>query len=149
MACSFVMCGFYYTSTKNIKLGFIPTQKSCNLFRPLYNLNQPAHIAAVFLGVNLNKHTPSPWFASNAYGNGSAIWIAPTEGAKMVLQGANCLRSDSVKYEEISIEQLQANAKLIVAAPDLYDALQSIVDNKTLPPELLIPARAALEKAAT
>ena len=41
------------------------------------------------------------------------------------------------------------NAKLIAAAPDLYDALQSIVDNKTLPPELLIPARAALEKAAT
>ncbi len=65
----------------------------------------------------------------------------------MVLQGTNCLRSDSVKYDEISIKQLQANAKLIAAAPDLYDALQSIVDNKTLPPELLIPARAALDKA--
>jgi hypothetical protein len=74
----------------------------------------------------MNKHTPSPWFASNAYGNGSAIWIAPTEGAKMVLQGANCLRSDSVKYEEISIEQLQANAKLIAAAPDLLAALEAM-----------------------
>jgi hypothetical protein len=41
----------------------------------------------------------------------------------------------------------EADARLIAAAPDLYDALQSIVDNKTLPPELLIPARAALDKA--
>jgi hypothetical protein len=39
------------------------------------------------------------------------------------------------------------NAKMLSAARDLYDALQSIVDNKTLPPKLLIPARAALDKA--
>ena len=44
----------------------------------------------------------------------------------MVLQGANCLRSYSVKYEEISIEQLQANAKLIAAAPDLLAALEAM-----------------------
>lgn len=39
------------------------------------------------------------------------------------------------------------NAQMLSAARDLYDALQSIVDNKTLPPKLLIPARAALDKA--
>ncbi|MDE3021942.1 MAG: hypothetical protein KGI54_08790 [Pseudomonadota bacterium] len=47
----------------------------------------------------MSKHTPGPWYSSLAYGSGTAIWIAPEDGQKMVLQGAQCLRSDSVKYE--------------------------------------------------
>lgn len=65
------------------------------------------------------KHTPGPWAASNAFGGGTAIWIAPQDGPNMVLQGADCLRSDSIKYEQISVDQLAANATLIAAAPDL------------------------------
>lgn len=61
------------------------------------------------------EHTPGPLAMSNAYGGGSAIWIAPNDGAKMVLQGAQCLRSDTVKYEEIGVDQLQANARRLVA----------------------------------
>jgi hypothetical protein len=73
------------------------------------------------------KSTSTPWYVSNAYGNGSAIWIAPKEGPKMVLQGASCLRSDSVKYDEINIEQLQNNARLMAAAPELLAALEELV----------------------
>jgi hypothetical protein len=51
------MCEFYYTLKKNNKLGFVPTRKSCCLFRCLYNINQPAHIAAVFLGVSKMTNT--------------------------------------------------------------------------------------------
>jgi len=39
------------------------------------------------------------------------------------------------------------NAQMFAAAHDLYNALESIVDNKTLPAVLLIPARVALDKA--
>jgi hypothetical protein len=39
------------------------------------------------------------------------------------------------------------NAQMLAAAHDLYNALESIVDNKTLPAVLLIPARVALDKA--
>lgn len=39
------------------------------------------------------------------------------------------------------------NAQMLAAARDLYEALLLIVDNKTLPAALLIPARAALDKA--
>lgn len=73
------------------------------------------------------KHTPEPWFVSSAYGDGSALWISPEIGPKMVLQGANCLRSDSVKYEQISVDQLQANATLIVAAPELLDIVRDLL----------------------
>jgi hypothetical protein len=77
------------------------------------------------------KHSPGPWFASSAYGDGSALWIAPQEGPAMVLQGAKCLRSDSVTHEQISIDQLQTNAALIAAAPELLAALKYIIDPAT------------------
>lgn len=76
-------------------------------------------------GSEPTKHTPGPWTASLAYGGGTAIWIAPQDGVKMVLQGAQCLRSDTIKYEQISVDQLDANATLIAASPDLLDALKA------------------------
>jgi len=72
------------------------------------------------------KHTPGPWNASYAYGGGTAIWIAPETGPAMVLQGAQCLRSDSVKHEQISVDQLSENAALMAASPDLLAALRRI-----------------------
>jgi hypothetical protein len=76
----------------------------------------------------MSGHTPGPWFASSAYGNHSAIWIGPEQGVQMVLQGANCLRSDSVLHEQIGVDQLVANAFLIAAAPDLLAALLTLRD---------------------
>ena len=69
------------------------------------------------------SHTPGHLTASNAYGGGSAFWIAPNDGAAMVLQGAQCLRADTVKYEEISVDQLQANARRLVACWNSFDGV--------------------------
>jgi hypothetical protein len=113
------MCGFYCTSTKNIKLGFVPTKKTCNLFRPLYNLNQPAHIAAVFLGVKLNKPTPSPWI-HKSFANCDAVV------ANGVIIATVGLTADDELSDDFDITKQQANAKLIAAAPDLLAALEAM-----------------------
>jgi len=71
------------------------------------------------------EHTEGDLTVSNAYGDGSAIWITADSGAKMVLQGAQCLRSDTIKYEQISIDQLQANARRLAAKGITTESLEA------------------------
>ena len=99
------------------------------------------------------KHTPGPWHASHAYGDGTAIWIAPEIGPKMVLQGAQCIRSDSVKLEFIGVRQLSVNAWLAAAAPELLDAITAMVacfesrSDSATDDAVLETARAAIAKS--
>lgn len=103
----------------------------------------------------MSKHTPGPWAISNAYGGGTAIWISSKSGAPMVLQGAQCLRSDTAKYEQISVDQLQANARLIAATPELLGALQVMLRDYAAVHDIgdvemqpaIYQARAAIAKA--
>lgn len=86
------------------------------------------------------KHTPAPW-VHKSFSNCDAV---VANGVVVATVGITA--NDEIP-DDFDMTKQQADAKLIAAAPDLYDALQLIVDNKTLPPELLIPARAALDKA--
>lgn len=69
------------------------------------------------------NHTPGTLSASLAYGGGSAIWISPEAGAKMILQGAQCLRAETVKPEPMDAEQLAANARRMVACWNACDGI--------------------------
>jgi hypothetical protein len=70
----------------------------------------------------------------------------------MVLQGANCLRSDSVSHEQIGVDQLVANAALIAAAPELLAALNAMLTHMGMDEDewnkpTFDQARAAIAKA--
>jgi len=65
----------------------------------------------------------------------------------MVLQGAQCLRSDSVQYEQIKVDQLQANASLMAAAPELLEALRHVLVMNEISESEYPEAWAAIAKA--
>jgi hypothetical protein len=61
-----------------------------------------------------NTHTPGPWTISGTH---HSIGIAPDDG-----------KSDGLASVFGCGPQAEANAALIAAAPDMFDALQAIVD---------------------
>ena len=67
------------------------------------------------------KWTKGPWGTENKQGHGTGVAaIAPVAWCGIsTLVGAN-------KHQSISSEQAYANAQLIAAAPDLYEALEAI-----------------------
>ena len=90
----------------------------------------------------MNKHTPGPWEpdirlaqAMVTDSNGNAI--------------ADIARHEfSATEQSYSDECIAANARLISAAPDMFDALQAIVDAFGDQDSILIDqAKAALAKA--
>lgn len=68
------------------------------------------------------KHTPGPWIFDGDY-----IWSEPAKcyvadpQTEDMLIGQACAKQDIYK-------QIQANARLIAAAPDLLDALQVLLN---------------------
>lgn len=93
-----------------------------------------------------SKHTPGPWIF-----DGDLVWAASIDGYV-----ANTRTEDMTSGENIAkrdaLEQIEANARLIAAAPDLLDALKSIVmsaeiGNAAILGPLLVSARAAIAKA--
>ena len=77
------------------------------------------------------KHTPGPWEASNGniWTEGEQVFVAMTNGVPI---------GDSLK-----------NAELIAAAPEMYEALKTILDNfgYTFPDEYREMAEKTLKKA--
>jgi hypothetical protein len=66
------------------------------------------------------NHTPTPWYASFAYGNGSALHVGG-----MILQGPQCL----TKIEPpMDADTLQANAAHIVRCVNAYDELVAALE---------------------
>lgn len=89
------------------------------------------------------SHTPGPW---KAHWNG--LWKITTKAGWLVAHLSPPKRAHGV-FEPANVE---ANARLIAAAPDLLAALQAIVSNQDMadgeePRRLIAEARAAIVKA--
>ncbi len=85
------------------------------------------------------SHTPGPWEIER-YSDGLIQIVGNTRAV-----------SDHEEHVTTVVEAVtrgdEANAKLIVAAPDLLDALVALVECKQTTPELWEAARAAIAKA--
>lgn len=92
---------------------------------------------------NETKFTPGPWFTKRE--GWSTVYVEARIDGGMIQEVAACGPTDAGQ------DQQQANARLIAAAPDLYEALESLVDEVTNHGEadgaILDSARAALTKA--
>ncbi len=86
--------------------------------------------------------TPGPWFVETEQtADGSNLLVIDKENWRTV---ADC---DGGTMGQHSVEQAEANARLIAAAPELYEALGALVDNDYVRHEDMERARAALAKA--
>ena len=90
----------------------------------------------------MSKHTPGPWAVNRLITSGNQSLgfhiTAPRDGSVSPV----CVGEDT-GYGEID-----ANARLIAAAPDLLEALKVIVENGGIGPESMFhDARAAIAKA--
>jgi hypothetical protein len=101
------------------------------------------------------KSTPGPWLIAgvtdridDGYGDGRFVYALDAESATNRFSA--CVQNDNHKASD---EELRANARLIAAAPDLLEALKSLVgqwENGTLSWEDDMPAaKAAIAKATT
>lgn len=87
------------------------------------------------------KHTPAPWVTEQPERKGY-VWVSSSDGSRANL--ATVWRADG---------NAMANARLMAAAPDLLEALQSLVDMDVsyqrgpMVEEAVNKARAAIEKA--
>ena len=105
--------------------------------------------------MNATSFTPGPWHVSNGKDVLAALGAPNADGVRTesndAWQVADCEHFMSYvggyEYELSSAEQ-RANARLIAAAPDLYEALAYAVDNHDFDSaEFDRMARAALAKA--
>lgn len=86
------------------------------------------------------KHTPGPW--RYVRGNGS-----PTTGQHMI---AGAKPGYLAEVRDCGSGNVEANARLIAAAPELLEALQLVVDtaeNGGWPSAVLVITKAAIAKA--
>ncbi len=90
----------------------------------------------------MSKHTPGPWFAKRE--GFSTVYVEARIGGGWVQEVAACGPTEAGQ------EQQEANARLIAAAPELLEALQSVL-NSCLDSQGLADAykqaRAAIAKA--
>jgi hypothetical protein len=93
----------------------------------------------------MSKHTLGPWEASEGYP--SDIWHVdmPSRGYSVVVSRAE-------EDWDMAVEEVQANARLIAAAPDLLDALETLLpylEQRSQPGErwAALCAREAIAKA--
>lgn len=103
----------------------------------------------------MSNYTPGPWEIKKQWGD--EWWFGGRNGAEIIIQskvaGWNVVAVTGAKMDEIGIDD--ANARLMAAAPELLEALQSIVrslsdqDDEGLieHAEPMINARAAIAKA--
>ena len=101
------------------------------------------------------KWTPGPWRYSFEDGDD---WGTVRAGQRWICQASNpaVKWEDLPTYREANTDPHQANAQLIAAAPDLYEALEmaaealdkfSVGDDDLVTEAPILAARAALKKA--
>ena len=89
----------------------------------------------------MSDHTHGPWHL-----NGNGILLHPVTGSQLVSQKIETSLGSFEIFDETN--EPDANAWLIAAAPDMFDALQAIVDAFGDQDSLLIDqCKAALNKA--
>ena len=83
-----------------------------------------------------SKHTPGPWRWGASFDDLRPVWYSEMS------QGAGYISWDDEERKE-------ANARLIAAAPDLLEALESIIvdDSWGLEHNVYMKCRAAIKKA--
>ena len=96
----------------------------------------------------MDKHTPGPWQMGESHETAVEVQIArePFSRIATVIGGSRVLRGPS-----LSGDTMEANARLIAAAPDMLEALRKVddllVENATEPTDLQAILRAAIAKA--
>lgn len=96
----------------------------------------------------MSAHTPGPWRIAEGR-------EAPDRKHRFIWSDAETReeREDSSPYcvatvhERTFCKQLDANARLIAAAPEIGVLLRQVMDNVSLPDYLILPISAALAKA--
>jgi hypothetical protein len=72
--------------------------------------------------IAMTSHTPGPWIVAN----GLQVW---RDGPNAARSPRICtLRNAADPVDQLPADQMAANARLIAAAPDLYEALTELVD---------------------
>ena len=69
------------------------------------------------------KHTPGPWTHAEAYDNGEPVCIRIDSGAQTVAE---------VVFDSLHNDEIDANARLIAAAPDLLKAAKDLLSLKEI-----------------
>ena len=99
----------------------------------------------------MSKHTPGPWIKTR--GDGASIYIYPEKAHGML---GTCHNNQHMPLAKVTLENddfTSDNADLIVAAPDLLEALKNLVHfagdklNEFGAGQALLKARTAIEKA--
>jgi len=95
------------------------------------------------------KHTPAPWYTSidkSITGEFKPYFdvYSKINGRTLI---ANC--SNFMWRGDDMLDEAEANAKLIAAAPELLEALETIMLQQTIYPHLQVIAKAAITKATT
>jgi hypothetical protein len=105
--------------------------------------------------MSMQKHTPGPWTAKDESGQYFCDhdWHAESDSASLSCSAPIHANGEVVAIavtEGWSDAKIDANARLIAAAPDLLDALESLVegmDASGIKGSYLESARAAIAKA--
>lgn len=69
----------------------------------------------------MTKHTPGPWFMATMNGNIKPFGIQPLNGGNICDMSSACVAGTDYTQEERT-KIICANAALIAAAPELYEA---------------------------
>jgi hypothetical protein len=94
------------------------------------------------------QHTPGPWEIGISPSGHRAIFAEFCDGATDIATPIGMQDCDGDDWTAIDDGEAQANIRLICAAPDMFDALQAIVDAYGDRDTLLIAqCKAALAKA--
>ena len=94
----------------------------------------------------MSNYTPGPWRDDSTHVRTAINSIATANNKRKHIAMINITKNPEY---EITIEEHEANARLIAAAPDLLEALESIVGGSTqrVSAELHTRAQAAIAKA--
>jgi hypothetical protein len=84
----------------------------------------------------MNAHTPGPWY----------VGVYAAHESVFVDSGDGCIYIATTASRDVPSQQRHANARLIAAAPDMYEALKAMLDPNECTRDVDL-AIAALHKA--